>query len=129
MNKSKKAARDTGTVTGGDGMGTTAGQASFSYSDFITRPAFRQGACAFLGVGVCEAITAAEIATITQMEPRAIRAAFRRARLAGVPVCSGSPGFWLAGSEHELNQCIRGLRRRADAITRAADAMEGRWKP
>ena len=96
-----------------------------SEADFTIEYQPGQGSIAFLlHRGSNNALTAAELARITDREPREVRREVARERRAGAPIMSGPAGFYLADTAAELRQCARALHRRAAETHRTAAALE-----
>ena len=77
-----------------------------------------------LGFGEDAAIHAADLSAVSGLSAREIRLETEAARRAGVPVCAGQAGYWLAGTESEKSECARSLRLRGQALLETADALD-----
>lgn len=77
-----------------------------------------------LGVGEDAARHAADLSAVSGLSAREIRLLTESARRAGVPVCAGQAGYWLAGTESEKSECARSLRLRGQALLETADALD-----
>ena len=79
---------------------------------------------ALLHRGSHNALTAAELARITDKQPREVRREIARERRSGAPIMSGPEGFYLASTVTELRQCARMIHRKAAECHRTAAALE-----
>jgi predicted DNA-binding transcriptional regulator YafY len=84
-----------------------------------------------LMVGRDSAVTLGELADALRVSRRQVEQAIHDARLAGVPIVTGSEGAWLATTAQEAREAASRLRDRAihqlataQALERAADGME-----
>lgn len=86
---------------------------------------------AHFGRGADAARTLSAIAELAGCSRREVEAYVQSARLAGVPIVSGSEGVWIATTPQEAQEAADRLRTRAmhqletsAALRRAADLME-----
>ena len=71
------------------------------------------------------AIPLRHLTAMTKLDGRTVRAMIAAERLAGVPILSdNSTGYYLPGDDAEKVQFIRSMKRRAQEIARAAEAIE-----
>lgn len=99
------------------------GGAAISYGDCTTAAARRQVVSELLGTGEGNGKTLKQLREILNGDPRAIRQQIERERR-HVPILSGRNGYWLAGSEDEINTFCRSMRHRARQIWQTAANVE-----
>lgn len=85
----------------------------------------------FLSIGAHNAHTGKELKTILGITGRELRAAIRRERMQGVPICSrthtdsdGQSGYYLPCAPHDYIVTIRSLYHREREIRRVRMALE-----
>lgn len=120
MNKQKTAPEST-SFRNGQQMQLDLKASALLTVDYIPQPGT---IASVLVVGQSNALTAAELAGVTSMEPRQIRRQIAHERRDGAPILSGQEGFWLAGTVAELRQCARALHQRAAETHRTAAALD-----
>ena len=81
---------------------------------------------AHLNVGRDSARTLSELADALRLSRRQVEQAIHEARMAGVPICTGSEGAWIAQDGQEARSMADRLRRRAIHQMETASALE-RW--
>ena len=77
-----------------------------------------------LDFGKENAVSAAYLHSVSGMTAREIRAETETARRAGVPVCAGNTGYYIALTESEKAACTEHLRQQARSLIRTAAALE-----
>ena len=82
-----------------------------------------------LGIGEDAARHASDLTAVTGLSAREIRLLTESARRAGVPICAGQGGYWLAATEAEKRECARSLRLRGQAMLDTADALDAAELP
>lgn len=88
-------------------------------------PGYR-GLQALLPKGRMNAVTAADLAALTGLDPRQATREIQRMRLRGVPVCASSgenPGYWISNDSKEVAQYCKTLDRRLKNIRATREAV------
>ena len=70
------------------------------------------------------ALTQRYLSDLTGLKGPQIRAQVHAERCMGIPIVSSGKGYYLATNSHERRVFARSMRRRAEAIVRAADGVE-----
>lgn len=105
-------------------MGAELGQATTSVSD-CTTPARNGQIGDLLSTGATNGVNLRYLAAITHLSEREVRAEIQRERLSGVPILSDNlNGYFLPGSQAEVDHFVRSMRHRAREINATADAVE-----
>lgn len=104
---------------------TTAFGDAVNFSDFhsITPSTRRQVVADWLGTGEGNGKTLKQLREFLNGDPRAIRLQIERERH-HVPILSGQSGYWIAGSDDEVNNFCRSMRHRARQIWQTAANVE-----
>jgi hypothetical protein len=71
------------------------------------------------------AILMRDLVSLTGLDARTVRVMIQAERLAGAPILSDNKrGYFLPGDDEERREFVRSMRHRAEAILRAAEAVE-----
>jgi hypothetical protein len=66
-----------------------------------------------------------DLVSLTGLDARTVRVMIQAERLAGAPILSDNKrGYFLPGDDEERREFVRSMRHRAEAILRAAEAVE-----
>ena len=123
MNDRKKSAPGGQTGSGGGQMSIDGFDMSTTDYTIAFQP--KQGTiAALLSKGSQNAITAAQLARITNQKPRDITRRIMYERRNGAPIMSCQGGFFLAVTSDELRRCVAALHARAGQIHQTARALE-----
>lgn len=105
-------------------MGAELGQAATSTFDFTT-PARNGQIFDLLSYGAENGVNLRHLAAMTHLSEREVRAEIQRERLSGIPVLSDNQnGYFLPGSQAEVDHFVRSMRHRAREINATANAVE-----
>lgn len=77
----------------------------------------------FIPVGEANAIHQAELCQLLQISTFCLKAQIKAARRAGVPICSGSSGYWIAESTEENRAFVEKMRAHALSQLITADQL------
>lgn len=80
----------------------------------------------FLSHGTDHGVHLSDLVKLTDLPERTVRQMIHQERRKHIPILSNNKdGYYLPGSEHEKDDCVRSLRKRAAEILEAADGIEG----
>lgn len=107
-------------------QGQASRQGHTSSNDSITSLGTGQTEIAALLMhGADHAIPLRHLKEMTGFPGRDLRRQIEAARLAGVPICSGEHGYFLAENQREVARFVASMNRRAKRIQAVAAAVEG----
>ncbi len=103
------------------------GEAPISSVNFTTATTDRQTVIAgYLLHGAENAIPRRHLRQLTSLSDRDLRRRIQGERLSGVPILSDNlTGYYLPGSDQELQEFVRSMRNRSREIEAVAAAVEG----
>lgn len=105
-------------------MGAELGQATTSVA-YCTTPARNGQISNLLSYGAENGVNLRHLAAMTHLSEREVRAEIQRERLSGIPIFSNNlNGYFLPGSQAEVNHFVRSMRHRAREINTTANAVE-----
>lgn len=74
-------------------------------------------------VGKSRAIISSELEALTNLSGSQIREEVNKLRTAGVPICSGRTGYYLASTQEELDRTVAQLKSRVSQIRKAIKGL------
>jgi len=74
-------------------------------------------------VGKNRAIISSELEALTNLSGSQIREEVNKLRTAGVPICSGRTGYYLASTQEELDRTVVQLKSRVSQIRKAIKGL------
>lgn len=131
MNKTKKSRPSAATLRRRDRAGTACPAATTSATQHITRERVRQPGKIerLLSPGAENALPLRHLVKLTGLPARQVRQLIQAERLQGAPILADNQsGYFLPGSQRDVDNFVRSMYHRAGEITQAADAVKQRGR-
>ncbi len=74
-------------------------------------------------IGKSRAIISSELEALTNLSGSQIREEVNKLRTAGIPICSGRTGYYLASTQEELDRTVAQLKSRVSQIRKAIKGL------